>query len=272
MSEFKGRNILVTGGASGIGLLMVQRASELGAKNVVVWDINKAALDKLKEELQYIGTDIHTYLADVSNSKNVEEVAKDVLEDVGTIDILFNNAGIVVGKDFASHSFYEIEKTIGVNTLGLMFVAKSFLPNMINQNRGHIVNIASAAALMANPGMTVYASSKWAAVGWSESLRIELAQRKSAVRVTTVMPSYIDTGMFEGVTPPLMVPWLKPDGIVRSIIKAVQKNKTQVKRPFMVKLTPLLRGILPSPFFDFIAGKMFRVYSSMSTFKGREDE
>ena len=273
MSQIKDRNILITGGASGIGLLMAQRVSELGAKHVVIWDINNAALERVKKDLVYIGnTTIHTYKVDVSNSKNVEEVAQDVLSDIGTIDILFNNAGIIVGKSFEEHSYYDIEKTMGVNTLGCMFVARAFLPGMIDQRRGHVVNIASAAGLMANPGMTVYASSKWGVVGWSESLRIELQQNKSGVHVTTVMPSYIDTGMFEGVTPPLLVPWLKPDAIVKSIIKAVLNNKIQLKRPFMVNLTPILRGILPTRVFDFVAGKIFRVYDSMSTFKGRVNE
>ena len=271
MSSFKNKNVLITGGASGIGFLMAQKALEEEAKTIVLWDLNKAALEEARQKLDPENNTIKTYLVDVSDPKNVSICSKQVFTDVGTIDILFNNAGIVVGKDFAHHTYGEIEKTIGVNTLGFMYVCRAFLQRMIDSKEGHIINITSAAGLMPNPGMTVYAASKWAAVGWSESLRIELEKYDTGVHVTTVMPSYIDTGMFEGVTPPLLVPWLKPHKIVNKIFKAVKQNKITVKAPFMVNLTPFLRGILPSRIFDYIAGKIFRVYDSMNTFKGRNN-
>ncbi len=271
MSDFNGKNVLVTGGASGIGFLMAEQSLNEGAAKLVLWDVNKAALEEARQKLDPEKHQIHTYLVDVSDSNNVRECSKQVFNEVGSIDLLFNNAGIVVGKDFAHHTYDDIEKTIGVNTLGLMYVARAFLQRMIDAREGHIVNIASAVGLMPNPGMTVYAGSKWAAVGWSESLRIELEKYRTGVHVTTVMPSYIDTGMFAGVTPPLLVPWLKPHSIVNRIFRAVKQNKISVKAPFMVSLVPLLRGLLPGRSFDMIAGRIFRVYDSMNTFKGRND-
>jgi short-subunit dehydrogenase len=120
--------------------------------------------------------------------------------------------------------------------------------------------------------MAVYASSKWAAVGWSESLKLELEQDGTEVKVLTVMPSYINTGMFDGVKAPNLIPLLDPDSITDKIMRAVEKDKARLREPFMVKLTPFFRGILPAPVYDFVAGKLFGVYKSMNTFIGRNKE
>jgi len=159
-----------------------------------------------------------------------------------------------------------------VNSLGLMYVARNLLPGMLKKEDGYIINIASAAGLTPNPGMTVYAASKWAAVGWSESLKLELEKNDTGVKVLTVMPSYINTGMFAGVTTPFLMPLLDPDDISTKILDAVERGKARLREPFMVKLTPFIRGVLPSKVYDFIAGKVFRVYDSMDTFIGRKSE
>jgi short-subunit dehydrogenase len=185
------------------------------------------------------------------------------------VDIVFNNAGIVVGKAFHEHTHRDITKTIDINVSGVMHVALSFLPDMIDQEEGHIINIASAAGLIANPNMSVYAASKWAVVGWSESLRIEMEERKTGVHITTVMPSYIDTGMFAGVKSPMLTPVLQPEYIVDKIMQAVHENKIILQEPFMVKSIPVLKGILPTRVFDFVAGKIFGVYKTMDHFVGR---
>jgi len=269
MSSFTNSTVLITGAASGIGLLMAKKAVQRKAKAVILWDINHKALQKVVRELPESDAEVSFDIVDVSNPKQVKLTAAAVMEQYESLDILFNNAGIVVGKGFAEHSYDEIKRTMEINSQGLMFVARAFLPEMTERESGHIVNIASAAGLMPNPGMTVYAASKWAAVGWSESLRIELEQRQTSVRVTTVMPSYINTGMFDGVQPPKLVPWLDPDFITDKIFDAVENNKILLREPFMVKLIPLLRGILPARTFDYIAGRLFKVYESMDTFKGR---
>lgn len=216
------------------------------------------------------GYSVSTNLVDVRNKEQVSEVSKEVIKEQGTIDILFNNAGIIVGKSFADHSYEDIENTIAVNSLGLMYVARAFLPAMIKKGFGRIINIASAAGLTPNPGMTVYAASKWAAVGWSDSLRIELEQNHENIKVLTVMPSYINTGMFDGVKAPLLIPLLDPEKISAKILNSVEKEKIILREPLMIKLSPFVRGILPARIYDFVAGKILKVYSSMNTFKGRK--
>jgi len=272
MSSFKNRHILITGGANGIGLLMGKHALAHGAKILVIWDINPQNIEHALDELSQYSDRIITQQVDVADSEQIYESAEKILKQLPQIDILINNAGIIVGKQFHNQSADEIHRTIAINQLGVMHTTRAFLPRMQEQQSGHIVNIASAAGLMANPGMSVYAGSKSGVIGWSESIRIELERQQSSINVTTVEPSYIDTGMFEGVSAPVLTPLIQPNDVARQIVAAVEANKIHLRAPFMVKFLPFLKGILPTRVFDFVAGKLFRVYHSMDTFKGRPTE
>lgn len=272
MSSFKNKTILITGGASGIGLLMGKSALKQHAAHLVIWDVSQENIDEAHRQLAQYDGNVHSYKVDIAKPDQIYQASKKVQQQFGPVDILINNAGIIVGKLFEQHSTDDINRTIAINLTGAMHVTNAFLPNMTEQKSGHIVNIASAAGLMANPGMSVYAASKWGVIGWSESLRLEMEQNQTGVRVTTVQPSYIDTGMFAGVKPPLFTPLLKPQEISDAIIRAVQKNKILLRKPFMVKMTPFLKGIMPARMFDFIGGKLFSVYTSMETFEGRSSD
>jgi all-trans-retinol dehydrogenase (NAD+) len=269
MSQIKDKVVLVTGGANGIGKLLGEKCLQEGARHLVIWDINPANLDKTVARFQSQGYQVSGYLVDVADVKDIEDTAQRVLAEVGKVDILFNNAGIVVGKLFKDHTTRDIEKTFDINVLGVMHVTRNFLPAMLQYGSGHIVNIASASSLTPNPKMSVYASSKWAVMGWSESIRIELERENRELRVTTVCPGYIDTGMFAGTKAPLLTPILKPEYITDLIIRAVKKNKLFVMAPATVHLLPPLRGILPTRWFDFIGGKVFGIYKTMADFVGR---
>jgi short-subunit dehydrogenase len=133
------------------------------------------------------------------------------------------------------------------------------------------VNIASAAGTLSNPKMSVYASSKWALIGWSDSVRLELLQQGfDNVKVTTVCPSYISTGMFEGVKGPLMTPIMKPEYVVNKVWGAMRAGKPMLMLPWTVHLSKVLKGILPQRWFDAIAGNVFGVYNTMDKFTGRK--
>lgn len=272
MASFNDKIVLVTGGASGIGLLLAKKALLHGAREVVIWDYSEQNLEKMQVSFRNDDLSCMCSKVDVSNPEMVQQEAEHVLRDLGHVDILINNAGIVVGKPFNEHSIQDIERTIKVNQLAPMYVTRAFLTSMMERKTGYIVTITSAAGLTPNPGMTAYASSKWGAVGWMESLRVELAKDSPGIKVLNVMPSYINTGMFEGVTPPKLVPMLEPDDITDKIIRAIEKDKARLLEPFMVKFTNLLKGILPMKVYDYVAGSWLSVYSSMDTFKGRENE
>ncbi len=270
MSSFKDKNVLITGGASGIGLLMAIRILKDEPNTIIIWDNNSENIESVRDKLTVKpSSQIITKIVDIADPDQIYEAAELLLSQLSAIDIIINNAGIIVGGLFSERSSREIQQTININLLGAMHVTRAFLPAMQKQGAGHIVNIASAAGLMGNPRMSVYAASKWGLIGWSESLRIELEQQNSGIKVTTVEPSYINTGMFAGVTPPLLTPLLDPKEFAGSVIQAVKKNKIHLRAPFVVKLLPFLRGILPARIFDYVAGKLFGVYHSMDTFKGR---
>ena len=272
MSSFKDKVVLVTGGASGIGFLMGKKSLQKGAKHLIIWDINSQLMDEASSVLRSDGFSVSTRQVDVSDPVNVDEAAKEVILDFKKVDILFNNAGIIVGKPFHEHTSQDISRTIGVNQLALMYCTNAFLPAMMEHNSGHIIGITSSAGLTPNPGMVVYVSSKWGAVGWIESLRLELKNSHPGIKFLNVMPGYIKSKMFNGVTPPRMMPLLDPEKLTDAIIDAVIHNKTTLKAPALVKITTLARGLLPQSWYDFVAAKVFRVYTSMDTFKGHGND
>jgi short-subunit dehydrogenase len=140
---------------------------------------------------------------------------------------------------------------------------------MIKRKKGHIVNIASAAGMASHPKLSAYVASKWGLIGWSETLRLELEQSKTNVRVSTITPYYIDTGMFKGVQSPI-IPLLKPERVAKGVIRAIEKNKIFARMPWLVYAMPFFKGVVPQRWFDFLLGKVFGVYGSMNTFKGKD--
>jgi all-trans-retinol dehydrogenase (NAD+) len=270
MSTFKNKNILITGGASGIGKLMGKTAIQKGIKHLVIWDINKKNLDETVAEFSVICPNVHGYIVDVSNAEQIQSVAQHVKNDVGLIDILINNAGIVVGKYFHEHTHAEIERTMAINSNAVMHTTLEFLPAMIEQKSGHIVTISSAAGMVGNPKMAVYAASKWAAIGWSDSIRLEMERLGTNVKVTCVTPYYISTGMFDGVKSSIFVPINKPEAAVKKIIRGIEMNKLHVRMPLIVYTLQLFKGILPTRAFDLIVGKFLKVYKTMDEFTGRK--
>jgi short-subunit dehydrogenase len=122
--------------------------------------------------------------------------------------------------------------------------------------------------MVSNPKMSVYVASKFSVVGWSDSLLLEMRNAGTNVRVTTVTPFYISTGMFDGVKSHI-VPIIKPEVAVRKIIRGVERNSRFVRMPGIIYWVPLFKGILPAFLFDIIVGKWFGMYLSMDDFKGR---
>lgn len=288
MSEIEGRTALITGGASGLGYRIGAELLRRGATRLVLWDVDGSALEAAVESLAAAVTATHgagredsseagipssaTVTAarvDVSRLIEIRSAGRELAEHGIEIDLLVNNAGIVVGKEFAAHSHDEIGATMAINATAPMHVARELLPGMLDRDRGHIVNIASAAGMVSNPRMSVYCASKSAMIGWSDSLRLELERAASAVRVTTVTPYYIDTGMFAGVRSPI-IPILKPETAVRRIVGAIERDRIFLRMPRIVSLVPLLRGLLPVRWFDRIVGDWLGVYRSMDEFRARE--
>ena len=267
--ELKNKKLLITGGASGIGKIMARKSLERGVSHLVIWDINEEGLSKTKEEFSKFGIPIFIYKVDVSNLDEIKINAQKVRTEVGKIDVLINNAGIVVGKYFHENTHQDIQKTMLINSNALMHVTLEFLSEMMKENSGAICNIASSAGLISNPKMAVYAASKWAVNGWSDSLRLEMEQLKKNISVTTIMPFYINTGMFDGVQSKL-IPILEPEPTAEKIIKSIENKRKILAMPLPYWFIRLSQGILPLPIFDWIMDNVFGVYDTMKYFRGRK--
>lgn len=268
MTTIAGSTALITGGASGIGYLTGKRLLEEGASHLVIWDVQDDSLQRAVGELATRGRRVTGFRVDVSDLEQVQRTLRQ-MQGVGIeVDLLINNAGIVVGKQFADHSHEEIRRSMAVNALAPMHLAREVMTRMLERGSGHIVNVSSAAGMVSNPGMSVYCASKWALIGWSDSLRLELERSRSGVGVTTVLPYYTNTGLFAGVHSPL-IPLLEPEQVARAIVAAIRRDRILVYLPRWMRVTPLLRGLLPARWFDRIGGDWIGVYRSMTTFTGR---
>lgn len=275
--HIKGTNVLITGGASGIGRIMGRICLEKGASNLIVWDINQANIDKTEAELSDVKPaeagvskgQIHSYIVNVSDPQAIKSAYEKVKSEVGEVDILVNCAGIVRGNNtFDKQTVQDIDLTMDINANAPMYVALAVLPDMLRRDRGHICNIASAAGMLGVPKLSVYCASKWAVIGWTESMRVELKQARSHVRVTSVAPYFINTGMFDGVNSKVF-PILDPENTAAKIIRAVEVGKSFRGIPFAYHFIRIWQGLLPNFLFDFIFGKIFGVYSVMDHFTGR---
>ena len=269
MTQLKGNCVLITGGASGIGRIMGRMVLEKGARKLIIWDINEQGIRETIEEFRRLG-DAKGYRVDVSDSKSVEECFKRTVWECGNVDILINNAGIVTSNNtFDKLSIGEIERTMDINATAPMAISLQALPQMIARNHGHICNIASAAGMLSNPRMSVYAASKWAMIGWSDSVRIELKQMGSNVRISTVAPYFINTGMFDGVKSRIF-PILKPVPTAKTILQAIENNRDFRGLPFGYHFIRFCQALLPTSFFDYIFGEVVGIFHAMDHFTGRK--
>lgn len=269
MSKIYGKKVLITGGASGIGLLVARSLAEKGAQ-CIVWDIDPLSLDRLRESAEADGLSIETMVCDISVREMVYSQAARVLERYGVIDILVNNAGVVSGSSFLDTPDEKIQKTMDVNIMAMFWTAKAFLPSMYAQRDGHLVTIASAASLVGVTGLADYSASKFAAFGFHEAIRTEIRKKKLSIRTTVVCPFFINTGMFDGVKTrfPLVLPILGSAYAARRIVRAIETGKKRLIMPRFVYLIYILR-LLPVGVMDALSD-FFGINNAMDEFRGRE--
>ena len=201
----------------GMGRLYALRAAREGAAVVLLWDIDADGLARTAGEVAALGARAVPRRVDLADRDAIATAAEESRSE-GPLALLVNNAGIVRGAHFWDHHpARDIALTMDINALARMYVTRAFLPDMMADagRPRRILNVASAAGTVANPRMSVYAASKWAVIGWSDSLRLELEQQGCQhLKVTTFCPSYISTGMFEGARGPLLTPLMTPEDAV----------------------------------------------------------
>lgn len=253
MKHVHGKTALITGGAAGMGLLWAERFAADGA-NVALWDINDDNLERAREALQRQGVRVLTQNVDVTDRARVYEAAEAARAELGQVDILVNNAGVVFSNAFLDTPDEQLSKTIEVDLLALFWTMKAFLPGMLERDEGHIVNVSSAAGFIGVPRMPAYVAAKWAVIGLTESVRLEVELTgKKGVHFTLFCPSYVDTGMFEGARPPRLTKMLKPDEVVDLAYRGFRRDEYLIQAPWLARLTPMLKGLLPYKVFDQVA-------------------
>ncbi|MGO1181703.1 MAG: SDR family oxidoreductase [Micrococcaceae bacterium] len=262
---FPGQTVLITGAGSGIGRLMAVGAATRGAR-VIIWDLSAEAGETTAQAIRDLGGEAQAQCVDVSDREAVQQAA----QEAGGVDILVNNAGVVSGRRFAEADPSEIERTFAVNVLSLYWVTGAFLPGMRKRGNGAVITIASAASLVGVARQTDYSASKFAAFGFAESLRVELAKERTGVDSLVVCPYYISTGMFDGVKTrfPRLLPILQPDDVAVRILDAIEAGRHQLMMPALVRTLPLLRA-LPTGLFDRMMN-VFGVNATMDGFTGRK--
>jgi NAD(P)-dependent dehydrogenase (short-subunit alcohol dehydrogenase family) len=193
MKNLNGRQVLVTGAASGIGLESARSFARRGA-NLVVSDINWPALEKVRVEIAAMGVDCFAHTCDVAQEASVADFAASIQQEVGPIDVLVNNAGVAFLGGFEETPLSEWRRIYDVNVLGIVHCIRAFLPAMrAAGGKRKIVNVASLAGFAPAPNMSAYAASKHAVVGLSEVLAMEL--HGTGISVLVVCPGIINTAI-----------------------------------------------------------------------------
>lgn len=191
--KLEGRNALVTGGAQGMGKAIASRFAEEGA-SLFICDINEDVLKKTAAKIKQFGKKVVTGIADVSDRKSVQEMARQAFKEYGDIDILVNNAGTRTKPSlFIDYSPEEFDRVIKVNLYSVFHVTQAFLPAMMDRQKGKVINIASTFGKWGTRNLSGYNTSKHAVVGLTRSIALEVAPY--GINVNAICPGAVDTEM-----------------------------------------------------------------------------
>jgi len=267
MQSLQSRRVLITGAGRGLGRALAFAFARAGAE-VVLTDQDQASVEAVAWELQKSGHQAGGYPLDVTDAQALIQLRDRLRVERGPLDVLVNNAGVVFGGEFLEVPLDRHRATFEVNLLGLVALTHAFLPDLISRSESHLVNIASASAFAALPWATTYAASKWAVLGFTDSLREELRiQGHSHVGVTAACPSYIDTGLFAGARPALLTWLLTPDAVAAAVVRAVRKRQPTLLLPWTVRLLTACAAVLPRPLFQRLCA-LLGISTSMTGWRG----
>ncbi|KAF7286970.1 short-chain dehydrogenase/reductase family 16C member 6-like isoform X1 [Rhynchophorus ferrugineus] len=249
LAPLKEELVLVTGAGHGIGReLAIKYASEGAA--VILWDINEKGNEETAKLIVNNGCrKPYTYTCDVSNRKNVLEVANKVKEEVGDVTILVNNAGIMPTHPLEKHTEQEIRKIMDINVLAHFWTLEAFLPAMKANNHGHIVALSSIAGVVGIPNLVPYSASKFAVRGYMEALTDELNWNSyNQIKTTVICPFMVNTGLckkpfvkFEN-----MLNLLEPKDVAEKIVLAQRSGIAECTIPnYLLTVNNFTRLLTP---------------------------
>ena len=248
------RIILITGASGGIAQEIIKRLP--AEDGLVLLGRNKAKLEELYRHTE----NKNCIEIDISDPTAIQKVVNQIILQYGKIDVLINNAGFGEFKEFDQFDDHSISKMFDVNTVATIHFSRLVGKQMKLQQKGHIINIASMAGLIASPKSSIYSATKFAVIGFSNALRLELADHH--VKVTTVNPGPIKTNFFDKADPSgdylksVEKYALEPNDVAQKIVKIIGKNKRELNLPFSLAFASKMYNLFPK-IADFLARKVF---------------
>ncbi|MEX1438173.1 SDR family NAD(P)-dependent oxidoreductase [Enterococcus sp. C53] len=252
--------VLVTGSSGGLGAQICYEAAKKGAI-VIACARRNQLIDEVKAECQRLsGKEAYAFPVDVSDPDSVDRLYEQVMQTVGRVDVLVNNAGFGIFEDFLTFDLGKAYDMFEVNVLGMMVLTQKFAIDMSERRQGHIINIASMAGKMATAKSTIYSATKFAVLGFSNALRLEL--RPLGVAVTTVNPGPVATEFFDKADPTgsylekVSQLVLEPEKLAKTIVRTMEHPKREVNRPVLLEIAAKFYTLFPT-IGDYLASGIF---------------
>ena len=248
-NKFKGKVVLVTGASSGIGRQVSLDFSDHGAQSIILVARAQSKLEDLEKIIRRkFATEVSVYPCDISKKTEVAKMGREILERYGYIDILVNNAGFGIYGKVQRQSIEDIESIIITNYLGMVYCTKVFLDSMTSRKSGHIVNVASVAGSFGVAGLSAYCASKYAVLGFSESLSQEL--HGTGIGITVVSPigvrtNFFSNDSFSGKTPNYTGFMLESKTVSNAILAAANSSRLEIIVPFYIRVAVWFKHTLP---------------------------
>lgn len=244
--DFSNKVVVITGASSGIGEASAVEFAKRKS-SVVLVARRKENLESVAKKLAKYGSEILICQCDVSKWQKVEQMSKTVLDKFDRIDILVNNAGFAIYGSVLELKVEEIESQMGTNYFGMVYCTKAFLPKMLEQKAGHIVNVSSVAGSFGLPGIASYCASKFAMLGFSEGLHHEL--KGTGVGITVVSPIMVRTDFFNHPSfksmPKYSPTSLSSKTVAKAIVKASTSPRLEIIVPSFVRGAVWLKHTIP---------------------------
>ncbi|GAC70781.1 SDR family NAD(P)-dependent oxidoreductase [Gordonia soli] len=199
MKDFRNKVVVITGAGSGMGRDLAVKLGARGAK-IAISDVDPEGLKTTEDLVRAAGGEVHAQILNVAEREAVLEYADTVATHFGTVNVVFNNAGIAHHGEIEQTDFKTFERVMDVDYWGVVNGTKAFLPYVIASGDGHIVNTSSLFGLLAEPGQAAYNSAKFAVRGFTEALNQEMIIAKHPVKVTSVHPGGIKTAIARNAT------------------------------------------------------------------------
>ena len=246
--DIKNKNIIITGASSGIGKQLSIDLAKQGANIILLSRKIKNLKIALKEVSKYSNLSSY-YKCDISKEKEVNKIFKRIIKKYKHVDILINNAGFGIYKEFKDIKTKDIKDIFNTNYFGLIYCTKAILPTMLKRKSGMIVNIASVAGKSGYPGGSIYSASKFAVIGLSETMYYEL--KNKGIKILVVCPGAVETNFTKHPSYKKFNHKVRHKRIVsvdyvsKEIIKAIKKEKFEIIIPRFYKVVMMIKAIVP---------------------------